>query len=266
MRYQPTDPRDDDPNQVMSLKDKHKGGVALIVLGGNSAKDWQRVREQVNPDIVLGANGVNSMVDNLDYWMIAENMKHSAKKAEKGDPDSLAMMKMFHRESGAKVKLVSHHSWNLLRNKENCIRIRRQGYEEHEIEQHFNFREYGLGYLAGWLLKHKEAGALVHVGTVAAQLLHHAGILGCREVHTIGLDLMFQDETAHHAYPHPLYKSDRYRNPGFKTQYKGVDTQWAWLESGQFLQSIEPLFERDGLKWKDHSRGLLSVMGLECTK
>lgn len=266
MRYKPTDPRDDDPAGVMRHKNLYKGKTALVILGGYSAKDWQEVYAKIEPDVILGANGVNGLVHDLDYWMIAENMTRSAKLAAQGNRDSVAMMEMFHRDSGAKVKLVSHHSWDLLKDTRNCVRIRRQGYEEKEIEKWFNFREYGLGYLAGWLLKRKEAGVPVHVGTVAAQLLHHAGILGVREVHTIGLDLMFRDHERHHAYPHPLYKADRYRNIGFRTEYKGVATQWAWLESAQFFESIEPLFKRDGLVWKDHSGGLLSVMRLECAR
>lgn len=248
----------------MKHHNRYKDGKALIVLGGYSASNWQELYDRIKPDVILGANGVNAIVPGLDYWMCAENMTRANDLSKIGDTDSVALMDMFHRDTGAKVKLVSHRSWALLENTQNCVKIRRQGYEKNEVFDWFSFRDYGLGYLAGWTLKHKEAGVPIHVGTVAAQLLHHAGILGCAEVHTIGLDLMFRDHERHHAYPHPVYRADKFRKPGFRVTYKGAATQWAWVETAQFFKSIEPLFKRDGLKWTDHSDGLLKVEGLEC--
>lgn len=264
MRYQPHEPRHDDPAGVMAHADKYAGGKALIVLGGYSAKDWQQLYADLKPDVLIGANGVNSQVYGLDYWMIAENMTRSNRMANEGNPDAIALMEMFHRDAGAKTKLVSWRSWDILRDTRNCIKIRRQGYELEEVERWHNFRDYGLGYLAGWELKHKEAGATVHVGTVGLQLLHHAGILGCSEVHTIGYDLMFRDEHKHHFYKYPEYKADRFRTDKFRVEYKGVDTQWTWIETAQYLKAIEYLFVRDGLKWVDHSDGLLKIEGLDC--
>lgn len=250
----------------MEHYNRFKGGTALVILGGYSASQWQEVYAQVEPDVIIGANGVNAIAHDLDYWMCAENMTRADALAKQADRDSIALMEMFHRDTGAKIKLVSHRSWDLLKDHRNCIKIRRQGYEESEIKDWFSFREYGLGYLAGWTLKHRQAGVRIHVGTVAAQLLHHAGILGCSIVHTIGLDLMFRHHEKHHAYPHPVYKADKFRKPGFRVTYKGAATQWAWVESAQFFKFIEPLFKRDALKWIDHSDGLLKVEGLDCAK
>lgn len=267
MRYQPTEPRTDDPRAVMEHAGRYKGKVALIILGGYSAVNWQELYAEVQPDVILGANGVNALVPDLDYWVCAENMTRSNQLAKKGDADSISLMEMFRRDTGAKYKFISHWSWGLLEDIENCVRIRREGYDtQDELKQYFNFREYGLGLLAGWLLKHTEAGAGVHVGTVGAQLLHLAGILGCAEVHTIGYDLVFKSEDKHHAYPHPLYKKDKFRTDLFRLEYKGVCTQWTWLESAQFLKSIEWIFERDGLRWVDHSDGLLQLEGLLCAR
>lgn len=264
MRYTHADPRQDDPASVMALKDKNKGGIALIVLGGYSAVRWEELYAEIKPDVLLCANGANSLVYGSDYWMIAENMARSNSLAQKGDPAARRFMEMFHREAGAKTKLVSHRSWNLLQDARNCIRIRRCGFEEHEIEENFSFREYDLGYLAGWVIRRKEAGVDIHVGTVGAQLIHHAGILGCAKVHTIGFDLMFRDDTKHHAYDYPPYKEDVFRTEKFRLDYKGAPTQWAWVETAQWLKSIEYLFKRDGLGWVDHSDGLLKIEGLEC--
>ena len=266
MRYKPSDPRTDDPLAVMQHANRFAGGVALVVLGGYSASKWAELYAELKPDVILGGNGANLLVEGLDYWMCAENMTRAHRLAKEGSQSDIKYVEMFHREAGAKVKMISHHSWTRLTDTKNCIRIRRQGYELDEIENNFSFRDYGLGFLAGWLLKRTEAGAGVHVGTVGAQLLHLAGILGCSEVHTIGYDLMFKDEDHHHAYEYPLYKIDRFRTDQFRTEYKGAKTQWAWVESAQWLQAIEYLFRRDGLKWIDHSEGLLKLEGLECAE
>jgi len=237
----------------------------LIVLGGYSAKDWRALYDDVHPDVVIIANGANDLVYGADYWICAENLTRSHRMAQQGDADSQKIVDMFHRQAGAKTRLVSHRSIaRIAEHRDNCIAVRRQGYEPHESKMWFSFREYGLGLLAGWLLRQKDAGAEVHVGTVGAQCLHLAGILGCAEVHTIGYDLMFQGDGNHHAYAYPLYKQDRFRTDKYRVQYKGVDTQWAWIETAQWLKEMEWMFERDGLSWHDHSSGLLTVEGLKC--
>ncbi len=261
MRYQPNEPRYDEPEKVMQHAGKYDGGKAMIVLGGYSMCGWEWLKEEVKPDVTIIANGVNSVIQGADYWICSENMTRAHGKS---DDDNKRFVEMFHRDARAKWRMVSHRSIKLLENRENCISIRRQGYELDEIGRWFSFRDYGLGFLAGWLLQHKEAGAGVHVGTVGAQCLHLAGILGCAEVHTIGYDLMFRDNEHHHGYDYPTYKVDRFRTNKFRVQYKGADTQWAWIESAQWLKAIEWIFERDGLKWIDHSDGLLKIEGLRC--
>lgn len=263
MRYQPNEPRYDDAQGVMIHAGKYDGATALIVLGGYSAKDWQALKDKVKPDVILIANGVNSMVENADYWVMAENLTRSHRMAAEGDKDSQKIVDMFHRDSGAKWRFVSHRSINRLADKSNVVSIRRQGYELSEITQWFSFRDYGLGLLAGWELQHKDAGAVVHVGTVGAQLLHLAGILGCFAVHTIGYDLMFKDADKHHAYDYPTYKVDKFRTDKFRLNYKGADTQWTWIETAQWLKAIEWVFERDGIEWFDHSNGLLKIEGVK---
>lgn len=259
--------RYDDYAGVMSHAGKYPGGTALIVLGGYSAKDWESLYAEVKPDVLLGANGVNAKIPHLDYWMIVENMRRSLRLAGNGDPDALAYMEMLNREMSEKtIKLVSQHSWNIIGDTRNCIRIRIQGYELDKIPDDFTFRDYGIGYLAGWELKQKGVGAPVNVGTVALQLLHHAGILGVAEVHTIGFDLVFRNQSAHHWYDYPTYKTGRYREESMFTTYKGVETLWTWIETAQYMKEIEYMFERDGITWKDHSNGLLQIEELECAR
>lgn len=265
MRYKPTDPRLDDPAAVMQHAGRFAGGKALVVLGGYSAANWAELYASLNPDVLIIANGANALVENADYWLMTENLTRSNRMAKEGGAAAMQYMEMFHREAGAKCKMVSWHSWSILKDTRNCVKIRRQGLELDEMGG-FSFRDYGQGFLAGWLLKDREAGAGVHVGTVGAQALHLAGILGCSEVHTIGYDLMFRNHLKHHAYPYPSYGVDKFRNASMFINYEGIPTQRVWVESAQFLKAIEPLLKRDGLRWTDHSDGLLKIVGLDCAK
>jgi len=249
--------RPDDPERMMLETDKFHGGTALIVLGGSSAAGWESLRDEVKPDVILGGNGANVLVHNFDFWMCAENMTPWATKE---DPRSISLMQMFYRDTGAKSKLISHRSWSLLKNTANCIRIMRDKNHGNGLgttPDYFSFRDYGKGFLNGWLFKHREAGAEVHTGTIGTHLLHLAGILGCSQVHTIGFDLCFKDKQVHHAYPYPIYQPDRYRTEKMFVPYEGLDTQLVWIETAQFLNEIQPYFVRDGLQWQDHSAGLL---------
>jgi hypothetical protein len=263
--------RPDDPNAVMAHAGRFSGGVALIVLGGPSGQDWQRVAGQVRPDVILTANG-NIDLPGAEYWMLTENMHYQWNQAKRGDGRGMEFMRMIEGPHTARFKLISHHSWDLFADHNNCIRIRRQGYELSQIPPDFSFREYGEGYLSGWMFKHISAAQRnvnFHVGTVGLHLLHHAGILGCREVHTIGFDLMIKGER-HHWYSHPPYQADRFTNGNMFTRRRYgdlfVDTRWAWVETAQYLKAIEYLFERAGLAWRDHSEGLLKLEGLQCAQ
>lgn len=259
--------RADDPESVNKHAGRHKGGKALIVLGGYSSINWQELYATIQPNVILGANGVNSLVPNLDYWLMMENLTRMYRLSREGDSDALAYMEMINRDSGAKTRLVSWHSFRLLTDTRNAIRVRRQPYEISEIPKDFTFREYGLGYLAGGFSSHPEAwreNIHVNVGTVALQLIHHAGLLGVSEIHTIGLDLLFRDEKNHHAYEYPIYKVDKYRNENQFVEYRGAMTQWLWVETALYFKQIEYIFARDGIVWRDHSRGLLELEGLAC--
>jgi hypothetical protein len=256
--------RPDDPEAVMQHAGRYNGGKALIVLGGYSGSDWEALRQDIRPNVLLGANGVVNKIDRLDYFMLSENMSLTYKQAKLGDARAIQKIKMFDNASPM-VRLMSHRSWDLIKDKSNCICIRRDknhGSGLGEVPDYFSFRDYGEGFLNGWLMRHKTAGASVHVGTVGVQLLHMAGILGCSEVHTIGYDLVFESDLSHHWYEYPKYEVDRFRTPEMFINYHGVRTQWVWVETMEFLREIQPLFIRDGLKWYDHSHGLLELEGI----
>ena len=106
-------------------------------------------------------------------------------------------------------------------------------------------------------------GVKVRLGTVGAQLLHLAGILGCAEVHTIGYDLLL-GEASDHWYEHPRYAVGAFRTEQQFITYKGYRTQVWWVETARWLKDTEWIFERDGLRWRDHSGGLLTLEGLKC--
>ena len=257
--------RPDDPEKMNLHAGRYAGGKALIVLGGTSGSDWDILKDEIKPDVILIGNGVNSMIRNADYWMCAENMHRTFCKAQEGEQRYIDIMAMFYRDAGAKTKLISHRSWDLLKDTRNCIRIMRDknhGSGPGETPDYFSFRKYGGGFLNGWLLKATRVGALVHTGTVGLHLIHLAGILGCSEVHTIGYDLCFKNDNSHHWYPYPVYGIDGFRKEAMFTEYKGLKTQLVWIETMQFLKEIQPLFVRDGLKWQDHSHGLLEMEGI----
>jgi len=260
--------RPDNPEAMQKHTGLYSGGTALIVLGGPSGASWEALRDEVRPDVILIGNGVNSMVRDADYWMCAENMTTwtGTNRMAKADPvRSAELMEMFYREAGAKVKLISHRSWHLLKDTTNCISIRRTGFDFEDIPAGFSFRKYGEGFLSGGISKHPETwqrGVKVRYGTIAIHLLHLAGILGCTGVHTIGLDLCFKDGHRHHAYDYPAYQVDPFRTSEMFTDYKGLKTQWIWLETAEFLGKLQPLFVYDGIYWQDHSGGLLEMEGI----
>lgn len=257
--------RPDNPTEVMKHAGRYDGGKALIVLGGPSAADWEKLSAEIKPDVILGANGVNAIIENLDYWICSENMKYTNNLAAQGDKRAIEFMDMFNRESGVKTKLVSHRSWNLLKDKSNCISIRRVGYEKEKIPPDFSYRVYGEGFMSGWIFENfKIMRMRQRVGNAGCQLLHMAAILGCAEIHTIGFDLLFREKTNHHFYKYPIYKVDHFRNPANFINYRGVDTQVIWMECARFLATMEPYIERAGVRWMDHSDGLLKMMGLRC--
>ena len=246
---------------INQFKNSVQGGKALIILGGISSQKWMEVREDINPDILLGANGVNSMIPHLDVWMCIENMRRSSRLARKGDPNAVQFMNMFQR-TGPAIRIVHRKSFALLHDKEKAIpATKAPSFDADKIPENFSFRDYGQGYIKGALMKNKETiGDLkLAVGTVGLQLIHHAGILGCSEIHTIGFDLCFKEKD-HHSYPYPAYAPNTYFKPENFIEYHGLKTMTFWLEGAQYLLDMKPQMLKDGIVWIDHSNGLLQVL------
>lgn len=255
----------DDYALMQALTGKHAGQKALIVLGGSSAANWQALCAEIRPDIIIGVNGVNGQIANLDYWLCIENMRHSFFMARKHkDPRSMAMVKMY-RRTGPKVRIVNFKSADIIKDKDGLIKTRRFGVNDPANPGDFSFRKYGGGLLTGWIYDGDVKAIVdVRVGTVGLQALHLAGILGFAEIHTIGYDLCFKSDSSHHWYAYPTYEHNYCFGPDMATDYKGLKTLHWWIDTAKYLKQIEPLIKRDGLIWKDHSEGLLQVEGLEC--
>jgi hypothetical protein len=264
----------------MEHRNRFVGGIALVVLGGPSGIGWKRLRNELKPDVLITCNG-GVVVRNAGYWILGENMNRKLHYALQGIERYKQFVSIFEIPNTAKVKMVNFQNWESDPNRTDShsigeyynlsrpdvIKIRRVGYDQYP--NNLSLREYGEGFLYGPLFKRrKKLGCRIawRVGTVAIHCVHLAGILGCSEVHTIGYDLSFPKgrSAPHHWYSDPDYEQDSFRTEKVFTRQYGVDTQWDWIEGAQFVAKIEPLFKRDGLRWIDHSHGLLSKMGVWC--
>lgn len=261
----------DDPLAMQCYHNRfHGNGKALLILGGSSGKDWQKLRDEIQPDVILGANGTCFEIQDLDYHLVVENLHLAASRAAEGDARYRRIMEIVSPCNTAKVKLISYLNWKgtpIIDSRVQAIRIKRIGELGDDYVrqlQVLSLRNYGEGFLAGPVFHY--TGALTNskikfrVGTVAAQLLHLAGILGVREVHSIGMDFCEYG----HWYDYPTYQPDRFRSSQMFTEYRGLKTQWDWVQGAQWLKSLEWIFVRDGLEWHDHSHGLLEAEGLWC--
>jgi len=249
---------------------RYDGGKALIVLGGQSGERWEAVAKRIKPDVVIGVNGVNAHVP-LDYWIIVEG----------GTCKNLSTF----QDMSPLYRLVHSFGFEDLRDKTNAIQIMRvsdidsktQELEENLLSGNtripFDIRKYGLGLLGGDLMKHTEA--LQHdwqrhrCGTVAVQAIHWAGILGVSEIHTIGLDLCFKHgfDGEHHWYPDRQYtEENKFWQKGMFFRYKRLATSWFWFESAEYILKLNRLvLEPAGIKFVDHSRGMIRKLGYEKT-
>jgi len=263
----------DEPEKIKEHQNRFEGGKALVVLGGVSGKGWARLRNEIGPDVIISTSGATSIP--AEYWIEGENMNRAYYYAMKGNQYYKRFMHVFEDENPAKWRLINFQNWvakgqsvaeYYKLDQENTIKINRIGIDD---TQNFDLREYGEGLLYGWKFrKRKELGCRTdwRVGTVGTHAVHLAGILGCSEVHTIGFDLCFQNgiDGKQHWYDHPEYKPDAFRTHKVFTTYDGLETQWDWIETAEFIASLEDSFKEAGLRWFDHSEGLLKKMGIWC--
>jgi hypothetical protein len=257
--------RPDEPAKIAEHEGRYLGGSALVVLGGPSGKDWKKLCEELRPDVLISVNG-NTRLPGADYWLLVENMHFSDKAAEQGQVREQNRLKLFDESNTAKTLLISHRSWDLLPkyniDEKRCIKIRRS-----PTQEGFDPRRYGEGLLAGEISKVPgwNPSVKVRVGTVSAQALHVAALLGCSAIHTLGLDFLLSQNGQHHWYAYPSYQPDRFRNEKMFTEFKGRTTMRWWLESAEWMSNtIDPILRKADISWHDHSSGLLLLLGAKC--
>ena len=249
--------RPDDFRFMESVTGSMNGATALIVLGGESGSLWKTAIEQINPDVVIGANGIVTMINDLDYYVHTENIANLDRAAKEGDAQAEACMKWTGIDT-PKHRLVHHLSVPFYRNKHNVIPINRNGFNWNKKPDSFSFRAYGLGLISGDLMKRPEIIKTLRVGTVGLQCLHLAGILGCERIYTIGFDLCLGKE--HHCYKGVDYKANSYWGDNMFAEVNGLKTLWFWVDTAKYLKRIKPEMERQGLYWTDLSGGLFEVV------
>ncbi|MEP0814530.1 MAG: hypothetical protein HRF49_07690 [bacterium] len=274
---------------IRDLQGRHKGQSALIVGGGPSGRAWELLAQKIHPDIVIGVNGtILKLGDKMDYWLCIE--AHANK------------MPWFYAPTRAK-RCVMKRLWDDVPDKEDAyllnrdttcfsinhpFRIREIPYSDglkyewvdpEWAESSFNIREPimdrdgGISLFQGshYTDRGQVEGRLRSrdVGTVMTNAIHFAGILGCSDVYTIGLDLYFPDGEPNHWYPERDYDefADITDVLGYATWDKsmyvrqyGLRTTWWWIEAANLLKLIKPLMERQGLRWHDCSNGLIQRM------
>ena len=260
------DNRPDDYNIMEAIGGKYSGSKALIILGGSSAINWLSIKDKVHPDLLIGVNGVNGSIQNLDFWLCAENMIRSNKIASTQESDRYTRLMEMYQRTGAKIRIVNWKSYSLINDKTNLLKIKRNGVEDPAYPGDFSIRKYGSGLLNGSIYNDtSKVSVTLRTGTVGLQTLHLAGLLGCTEVHTIGFDLCFKD-TEHHWYVYPSYEADEFWTKSTFVNYKGLNTLYWWIETAKYLKRLEPLLKNEGLEWIDHSEGLLKTEGLHCAR
>jgi hypothetical protein len=238
-----------------------KGAIALVVLGGPSGESWQNVKGKTGASLIICVNGVNSKIENPDYWICTENMNRAARMAKKGAERYADIMRMY-QKTGPKIRLVNWKSYDLLTDKKNVIRIKRDGVEDTNNPGAFSVLNYGDGLMTGSLYDRKDlCSAVLRTGTVGLQALHLAALLGAKDIHTVGYDLSFPND-GHHWYNYPTYEADEYWSENAFVEYNGVKTLDWWVKTAEYLRGVEKLLLDAGVKWADHSNGLLQMMGI----
>lgn len=258
--------RDDDPQAVNMHASQYNGGRALVVLGGPSGANWEKLYDEIKPDVLIGVNGVGQQGLPLDYWLLAENLnfwhKESATNKHGMKRRAIKLLRMM-SESKAKVRLVNRKNKSIMAEPGGVVWTKRSHIEYKDLPD-FDFRAYGDGLMNGALMQRPKIIKNLRAGTVGLQSLHLAGILGCAEVHTIGFDLHFP-AASHHWYKYPEYVQDGHYWIGDPfTKYEGLSTTWFWYDTMNFLRAAEPYMLLAGLNWKDHSGGLLKAANLRC--
>ena len=256
--------RQDHPEAVMKHAGLYAGKTALIVLGGESGARWESIREAVKPDVIIGVNGVNAMIPDLDYWLCIENMRGAFSKAQQGSQEHLEIVKMYQR-TGPRWRFANWKSGDLLKDQHKLVYVQRSyGLSIEDFAgSSFSWRLYGTGLLTGPLFSAvKTVNAPLRLGTVSLQALHLASILGAAKIYTIGWDMVLSEKQHWYVYP-DTYRPGEYFNEGMFVEYDGLPTTAWWLDTARYLVQLRPLLEAEKIEWIDLSKGLMDRINEE---
>ena len=214
---------------IRELIGAEQGKTALVVCGGMSGKDWQ----QYPADFIIAVNGAVTQIPDCRYFMCTEC-------DVVGD--------YIHTETPAHRILNPRWAKRMAR-KDNV-------YAAHKSDEETDIRNVSAGI---WRGPNCSAGG---VGTSALGALHFAGILGCTRVHSVGIDLCFKSDDAHHWYDERRYFSDLLAGCNQSlVECRGLRTMPFWVESAKYLLWWRDAYATPGrLDWQDHSSGLLQAL------
>lgn len=220
--------------ELSDLLGKHEGQSALVVAGGPSGATWR----DYPADVVIAVNGAIQGCPEPDYWLGAEIDQR---------PEW-----MFTQTSAQRI--VHMHTWKRVFDKDPAmIPVWKSTQEDHPRR----FRK-GL-----WLGVPVKPFADPQLGTSTLMAMHLAGLMGCREVRTVGFDLCFKDGAEQHWYPERRYGVEHWEEWQCAfVEVEGLKTLRYWHDTAKYLKQVQKTWADQGFYWYDSSDGLLQALGI----
>lgn len=251
--------------RISVLEGRHPGSRVLIVATGPSAKQVvpfdARLKERY--DVVVALNGSIAHVTSADYFLAVESHAH--------------LWDWYHHPVGPHTtRCVSESGLRYAReagqpDTQPALLLLRHLYETPVDIRHYRNAAGEEGLLNG-----SRGETRLGRGTVTAQALHFAGMLGASVIHVIGADLHFhgpvqhfygQNEYGTHEVDGKRYHrldTERKLNPIVEAVHPEtgeiVETTLHFRESAEFIDEvIRDVFPPAGIRIADFSHGLISA-------
>jgi len=224
------------------MRGRHTGKPCLIIAGGPSGNEWHGMPNMLR----VGINAtIGKMNDHLDYWLAMD--KGSAKcpwwylVGTRPAPRACFVWWRMYRALPPEAK--------------NCYQWIARGFKEGVDPREAD------ALWGGYPMVHTPGKHPSSTGGSLMRAMHLMAIAGCSEIHTIGVDLCYHDLDKLHWYdnsiagPQPLWNKMR-------CKYLGLTTNWFFVDTAHFLLDFwEPALQKIGVRWIDHSQGLLQRLG-----
>lgn len=233
------------------LKNKYENSKILIIGNGYSTADLIKYRDKFKDhfDVVIGTNwAIRDFEKEMDMFLATEKML-----------DEMGLVKYINKKNDYKKEIkhfINYRAINQFRNDIDKYKITR-----HPFGGNPDIRQYKIGEEEG-LLKGPITPHGLSAGTVAAQGIHLASVLGAKEIYLVGCELVFKNNKSDH-----YYKDDFYYTSGRDKKDPVVNTMWhgAMYKSTEFFVSsakyIDKLTKENcanaGIKVFDFSDGIL---------